>query len=391
MANDLTTTGGDPRDIADARPAMAPAHMFQNRRDLGPGAAQGAIAVESERAIAEAQAGMIVAQRFPRDENDCYARMMQACERLSFAQQAFYSYSRGGQTIEGPSIRMAEELARCWRNFDYGMLELSQHDGASEYQAFAYDKESNVRSYQNFTVNHVRDTKQGNKALTDQRDIYEVGANNGARRMRARILALLPAWYVDDAVQACKKTLAKKVADTPLADQIRGMAAYALGIGVTADMLEARLGHPLAQTQPAEIQTMRGVFTALKEGVTTIAEEFATGAGDAGKALVGEAAPDPKTPPKGKAAAQDKPANDKPAEQQQKPAQEKPTEPQQQQDKPAGGDQQQGGGAAPAAEAQEKPAEAPKAAAATEAPAQTAQAAGDAPPAGDGPKEGDMF
>lgn len=360
-SRDLTPAGG--REVTE-RPAMA-GPMFEGRRSLGPGAAIGAISVESERAIAEAQAAMIVAQSRPRHEMGAYAKIQEVCKLPSFAAQALYSYKRGGSTITGPSIRMAEELARCWGNFQYGMLELSQHDGSSEYQAFAHDLETNVRTYQNFTVNHIRDSGSGSKQLTDQRDIYEIGANNGARRMRARILALLPAWYVDDAVQAVEKTRAERDKDRPISEIIRGLAAYAQGMGVTTAMLEARLGHPLEQTQPAEIQTLRGVFTAIKDQQTTIADEFPTNAGAAGDPIVKAADPD-KKPTTTKA----KPPETKPAE-------EKPKEEAKQQ-------------AAPPAEEkpQEKPQEAqPQAQAATQA-EQSAPAAQDPP---GGPEPTDMF
>lgn len=294
MSQEMTTTDGrEATETTGGRPPME-GPMFEGRRQLGPGAAQGAIAVESERAIAEAQAAMVVAQRFPRDENGAYAKAMDAAKRQSLAAQALYSYKRGGEAVEGLSIRAAEELARIWGNFVYGMLELNQHQGVSEYQAFAHDLESNVRTIQNFTVNHIRDTRQGAKQLTDQRDIYETGANMGARRMRARILALLPSWLVDDFEQAIRKTRQEKDAKTPLPDLIRQMAAYAQGIGVSTAMLEARLGHKLEVTQLAEIQMLRGVFTALKDSQTTIADEFATNADDAGKPLVDGAKPEPK-------------------------------------------------------------------------------------------------
>ena len=42
---------------------------------------QGTVAVESSRAIAEAQGKLILAKKFPRDEVQAYARAIQACQR----------------------------------------------------------------------------------------------------------------------------------------------------------------------------------------------------------------------------------------------------------------------------------------------------------------------
>ena len=169
---------------------------------------QGTIAIEANRAIAEAQGKLVVAKRFPRDEISSFAKVIEACRRPAFAEKCFYKFPRAGSTVEGPTIRFAEELARCWGNIDYGIKELSQDDGKSEMQAYAWDLETNAQSVQNFTNPHMREVNGKMKTLTSQRDIYENNANMATRRLRSRILAILPAWYVDEAIQQCKATLA---------------------------------------------------------------------------------------------------------------------------------------------------------------------------------------
>lgn len=86
---------------------------------------------------------LVIAKRFPRNEVTAHVRVLEACRRPGLAQKAFYSYPRGGQTVKGPSIRFAEELARCWGNVDYGIKELSQDDGKSEMQVYAWDLKTN--------------------------------------------------------------------------------------------------------------------------------------------------------------------------------------------------------------------------------------------------------
>ncbi len=227
----------------------------------------GAVAIESQRVAAEVQGRMIVAKRFPRDSGMAYARAMQACERLGLADCAIYSYNKGGK-VEGPSIRLAEELARCWGNIEYGLIELSRRPGESEMEAFAWDIETNTRSSQKFTVKHIRDrsdSKGGNAALTAERDIYEITANNGARRMRARILAILPPELVDDAVAACKETV-KRGGGQPLGDRIRLMIGAFAKVGVTAQMVADKVGHAIDQITPDELADLRGVLQAIKDG-----------------------------------------------------------------------------------------------------------------------------
>jgi hypothetical protein len=60
---------------------------------------------EQQRAIAETQAAMIIAKRFPRNQIEAMDRILQAFTRPTLAEHALYSYSRGGSDITGPSIR----------------------------------------------------------------------------------------------------------------------------------------------------------------------------------------------------------------------------------------------------------------------------------------------
>ena len=54
---------------------------------------------------------------------------------------------------------------------------------------------------------HVRYSKKGKQILTDPRDIYEVVANNGARRLRACILGVIPGDVIEAAMEQCSITL----------------------------------------------------------------------------------------------------------------------------------------------------------------------------------------
>lgn len=240
---------------------------------------QGTIAIEASRAIAEAQGKLVIAKRFPRNEVEAYAKAMQACQRPSMAAKAFYSFPRGGQTVAGPTIRFAEELARCWGNIDYGIKELSQDDGKSEMQAYAWDLETNAQSVQNFTNPHQRE-KTDRKTrttvmenLTSQRDIYENNANMATRRLRSRILAILPSWFVEDAVEECKKTLAGQN-DTPLIDRVKKMVVQFAKLGVTQEQIEKRLKRKIDTMNADDFTTFIGIYNAIKQGESKIADWF---------------------------------------------------------------------------------------------------------------------
>lgn len=233
----------------------------------------GTVKVEQSRAIGEVQGMMLLAKQFPRDEFAAFSKVMLACQRLEFAEKATYSYPRGGETISGPSIRLAEEIARCWGNIDFGIKELSQKDGESEMMAYAWDLETNTRSSQNFAVKHIRETGKGMKKLTSQRDIYENNANNGGRRLRARILAIIPPDLVNAAVAECKRTLAGKN-DIPLIDRAKNMIMAFSKIGVKQSLIEKRLGHTVEDMTADELSEYKGILNSLKDGITNISDWF---------------------------------------------------------------------------------------------------------------------
>ncbi|PWW19485.1 hypothetical protein DFO73_12055 [Cytobacillus oceanisediminis] len=63
--------------------------------------------------------------------------------------------------------------------------------------AYAWDLETNVRQEKVFTVKHSRKAKGSITKLDDPRDIYELVANNGARRLRSYILGIIPGDIVE--------------------------------------------------------------------------------------------------------------------------------------------------------------------------------------------------
>lgn len=234
---------------------------------------QGTIAIEASRAIAEAQGKLVIAKRFPRDEVQAYAKAIEACQRPSMAEKAFYSFPRGGQTVEGPTIRFAEELARCWGNIDYGIKELSQDNGKSEMQAYAWDLETNAQSVQNFTNPHQREQGKKMVTLTSQRDIYENNANMATRRLRSRILAILPSWFVEDCVEECKKTVAGNN-ELPLVDRVKKMVVMFAKFGVSQEQIEKRLKRKVDTMTADDFVEYIGIYNAIKNKESKISEWF---------------------------------------------------------------------------------------------------------------------
>jgi hypothetical protein len=222
----------------------------------------GAVAIEQERAIAEAQGQLTLAKRFPRSMTAAINEFMDACRSTDFAATAFYSVPNRGS---GPSIRLAEEAARCYGNFVYGHRELSRSEGKSEIEVYAWDMEKNNRSSRQITVMHVTDTKNGPKRLTDQADIDNKIANVASKQMRGRILALMPKHMIAAGVAEAKRTLAGG-GEKPISERLIAMAGAFGKFGVTNDMLISYLGHPVDNTTIDELADLMGIYNAIREG-----------------------------------------------------------------------------------------------------------------------------
>lgn len=259
-------------DLIPTQPQQPAANPFNRALAHNASVNAGAVSIETERAIAEAQGQMTLAKRFPRDLNAAHAEMMVACKSYAFASVAFYAKPQGGSTVTGPSIRMAEQLAQVVGNFQYGHRELSRDGKKSEVEVFAWDMEKNNYNKRQKTILHVRDTKDGPKPLRDQTDVDQKINNVASKEMRGLIIAMMPKWLVEEAIQECRKTLAGQN-DEPIETRVRRMVQAFAKFGVKQDRLEKHLGHKLDSTTVEELVDLQGIHTALKDG-GSIADYF---------------------------------------------------------------------------------------------------------------------
>ena len=229
-------------------------------------------ATESSRAVAEVQAALFIARTNPRDQKRAMDRILNACCRPSLAESAIYAYARGGNSITGPSIRLAEAVAQQWGNMQFGIRELSNSGGKSEVQAFAWDVETNTRREITFTVPHIRHTKKGSYKLEDPRDIYELVANQGARRLRACILAVVPGDVVEAAVNQCQLTLQSHADVT--AEGIKKLIEAFETLNVTKAQIEKFCQCRAEAIKPAQIVRLRSIYTSLRDGMSSPSDWF---------------------------------------------------------------------------------------------------------------------
>lgn len=240
-------------------------------RATGPRIGQ-ATAIEQSRAVAEVFAGFELALRFPRDPVQAVDSMRRLTALYPMAERAFWSFPRSGSTLTGSTIHLARELARCWRNISYGIVEIDRDERIKQSQliASATDLESNVRASTTFVVPWKKDTKSGPKDIIDMRDIYENNANQGARRVREQILAVLPRWYVDEAEGRCRKTLERGPdGSQPFESRVAAAVDAFDRIGVNVDQLAQHVGRGPGKWSPQDLVNVGIIYRSIERGEQT--------------------------------------------------------------------------------------------------------------------------
>jgi hypothetical protein len=232
-------------------------------------------AVEQSRAVAEVQAAIYVARQFPREIGRARNSVQSACQSMALAGKAFYKFPRAGGSVEGPTIHLAKTLAQSWGNIQYGVTELRRDDEyrQSEMQAWAWDVENNTRHVLTFIVPHAKFANRKVVQLEDLRDIYENNANNGARRLREAIFAVVPDWFIEEAEDLCRQTL-NKGDGKPLPERIEGAVQVFAGLGVSADRLEQKLGRKRDQWTGPDIAQLLITHKSIQRREISVEDEF---------------------------------------------------------------------------------------------------------------------
>lgn len=253
--------------MSDNLPALQP---------VGTAESQGTV-IEQTRAVAVVVAQVQAARACPRDPDGAVAHMRSVCDQLAMAERAFYKFPKGGKSVTGPSVHLMDQLARCWQNIDQGMTELRRdiEGGYSEAKVWAWDMEANYRVEQSFIVPHRRDTKDGPAALKELRDVYELVTNQSRRRVREAIRRVLPAWFVEEAIDRCTQTLRTGGRNAkPLPQRIADAVERFDEIGIHPMQLEQKIGRPRGEWSAFDVAALAISFRAIDVGDVTREDEF---------------------------------------------------------------------------------------------------------------------
>lgn len=236
-----------------------------------------------QKAIVEAKYMMALAR--PRDYDKVRQDMLKDASRPNFANVAIY-HKPVGKGVEGPSIRFVECALRNMRNIDTNADTISEDDERRIIRVSVTDLESNSSYSQEITVTktversklpqgekpiRVRTNSKGQPVFilhgTDD-DILNKQNALVSKAIRTLGLRHVPGEIVDEALQVIRQTMAKQDAADPDAAKNRLIDAFAQ-IGVAVEQLKDYVGHELSTLAPNELQTLRAIYSAIKEGETS--------------------------------------------------------------------------------------------------------------------------
>lgn len=232
---------------------------------------------DQSRELAETQVKYLMAQQFKRDAVANMDKILNTFTRPTLAEKSQYQFSRGGTDITGPSIRAAEAIAQGWGNMESGFRERSRgidSEGVpfSEVEAFCTDLEGRTSKRLQFIVKHWRDTRQGGYKLKEERDIYELIANQAQRRVRACILSQIPGDVTDAAMNQAALTLQAQADTSP--EAMQKMIAAFEPFGVSKEQIEKRIQRRIESIQPAQVVMLKRIYASLRDEMSAPGDWF---------------------------------------------------------------------------------------------------------------------
>lgn len=261
------------------------------------GQAETASSAVAAREQAALQARYIMAMRQPRDIERFRSRILQDCQRYTFAEVAKYCRPvGGGKNAEGPSIRFAEAALRAYGNASAEVSTVFDNDKLRILRVVVVDYETNTGYATDIPVAKAvekrgeRDGKppKGRTVISQRTNSYgdqtylieatedELLVRQAAlvsKAIRTQALRILPGDIVEEAMGQVERTLEAGPRNVDPKAAMRAMIDAFGTIGVTVDDLRQWSGgRELAALSPRELSTLRKAYSGIKEGMATWAD-----------------------------------------------------------------------------------------------------------------------
>jgi len=193
------------------------------------------------------------------------------------AGRMFYRLTRGGKTIEGPSIRLAEVAVAAWGHTFWGSRPIAVEEKVVRCQGMAWDMQKNNRRL--FEVSRRITDKDGRRYSDDMITITQ----NACSQIAARnaVFGVIPRVYVDALVAKCKKVYLGDV--KAIGEKRKSCIAEFEKLGAKKEDVLRLVGRKgIDDITIDDLITLKGILTAVQDGDTTLAESFAAASPDGG-------------------------------------------------------------------------------------------------------------
>jgi hypothetical protein len=236
----------------------------------------------AEAARARIQSAYLMALNKPRNIDQARDRILIACRRPVFAAQVEYAKPIGNTTVKGPSIRFAELALREWGNIRSDIQVIYEDEFQKRVRVDVIDLETNAAFGKDLTINKTVERRRaegrevlGERLNTQGQVVYivrateeEIQNKEGAqisKAMRNEGLRLIPQDIIDEALDVARATLKNRDAKDPGAAKKALLDAFS-GIGIQPRDIQAFLGHSLDTIAPQELEDLRAMYRAIRDG-----------------------------------------------------------------------------------------------------------------------------
>lgn len=228
-----------------------------------------------------------MAVKFPRDLDVVRQKLLHECERPSFAAAALYSKPVGTTKVTGLSIRFAEQAIASMQHIHVSTLTLAETDDWRKIEVRVWDAQNMVSYADETTIQKTierRSVAKGQEVIRTRPNrsgelLYIIRAEEGdllnqvnaakSKAIRNAGLRLVPGWLLDECKEAVNETMRKRDKSDPDKAKREIFDSFA-ALGVSVDLLKSYIGHDKPVLQPEELQELRKLYTAIKDGETTI-------------------------------------------------------------------------------------------------------------------------
>ena len=184
---------------------------------------------------AEVKARYAMALHRPRNDNDCLISIQQTCRNKRFASKAKYAKPVGQSKIVGPSIRLAEELARQYKNILVQQTTIYEDLVKRIIMVSVSDLETNMGYTKEIPINKTveRKSHKGRDVVAERLNAYgervfvvlatedelqNKEAALASKAIRNGVLRVIPEHILDAALEVVDETMRAKVAEDPEAE-----------------------------------------------------------------------------------------------------------------------------------------------------------------------------